>query len=222
MADKQLVKVPTIAELYENNLEEAFKSEQFNLLLNHEPKKEWVKVHPFIKDYKYIPIDKVEFLLRKLFKRYRIEITGQGTAFNGVWVTTRVHYWNPIINDWDFHDGIGACQMQTKAGTSASDLININNGALSMAFPIAKTISIKDACDHFGKLFGCDLNRKDTLPFQVDESLAKEPESKLQERIKLMISDCQTLEDLEMLQETYPEIDIKLYEAQKAKINASK
>jgi hypothetical protein len=67
-----------------------------------------------------------------------------------------------------FHDGIGAVQLQTAKGTSPADLANINNGALSMAYPIAKTLAIKDACDHFGKLFGCDLNRKDTMDFKVD------------------------------------------------------
>jgi hypothetical protein len=71
----------------------------------------------------------------------------------------------------DWHDGIGAAQLQTKKGTSPSDLININNGALSMAFPIAKTVAIKDACDHFGNIFGANLNRKDTVPFAPDESL---------------------------------------------------
>ena len=167
----EVIKVPTIGELFIDNIADAFKTEQLNCLLNHEPKKEWVKVHPFIKGYNYIPIDKVEFLLRKIFKRYRIEITGQGTSFNGVYVTVRVHYWNPVFNDWDFHDGIGAVQLQTAKGTSPADLNNINNGALSMAYPIAKTIAIKDACDHFGKLFGCDLNRKDTLSFSIDSSL---------------------------------------------------
>lgn len=168
--------LPTIQQLFGDNIEVAFANEQLNLLLNQEPKKEWIKVHPFIRDYRYIPIDKIEFMMRKIFKRYRIEITGQGSCFNGVWVTVRIHYWNPVINGFDFHDGIGACQLQTKKDTSPSDLININNGALSMAFPIAKTVAIKDACDHFGKLFGCDLNRKDCIPFTMDKEVKTEIE----------------------------------------------
>jgi len=163
--------IPTIADLFVDNIGEAYKNEQLNLLLNQEPREAWIKEHPFIRGYRYIPIDKIEFLLRKIFKRYRIEILGQGSSFNGVWVSVRVHYWNPSVNDFDFHDGIGACQLQTKKDTSPADLGNINNGAISMAFPIAKTIAIKDACDHFGKLFGSDLNRKDTIPFSFDENL---------------------------------------------------
>jgi len=160
--------LPTIQDLHEDNALVSYKNDQLNLLLNQEPKKEWVKEHPFVKGHKYIPIDKVEFMLRKIFKKYQIEITGQGTSFNGVWVTVRVHYYHPTEDAMMYHDGIGAVQLQTAKGTSPADLANINNGALSMAYPIAKTLAIKDACDHFGKLFGCDLNRKDTMAFKVD------------------------------------------------------
>jgi hypothetical protein len=104
----------------------------------------------------------------------------EGTAFNGVFVVVRVHYLNPATGEMEWHDGIGACQLQTAKGTSPADLANINNGAISMAFPIAKTLAVKDACDHFGKLFGADLNRKDTIPFQVDKELVDRVELRKQ------------------------------------------
>jgi len=162
--------LPTLAELY-GDIEVTQKNDKLALLMNQLPPVQWVKKHPYIKDYQYLPIDKVEHLLKRIFKRYRIEITGQGTAFNGVWVTVRVHYINPVSGDWDFHDGIGAAQLQVKSGTSPADLANINNGAISMAFPIAKTVAIKDACDHFGKLFGADLNRKEAIDYKLDDTL---------------------------------------------------
>lgn len=65
--------LPTIAELT-GDVELAFKNDQFNLLLNQEPPAKWIKKHPYIKDYNYVPIDKVEFLLKKLFKLYKIEV----------------------------------------------------------------------------------------------------------------------------------------------------
>ena len=40
-----------------------------------------------------------------------------------------------------------------------------------MAFPVAKTIAIKDAVDHFGKLFGSDLNRKELITYSADLTL---------------------------------------------------
>jgi hypothetical protein len=96
----------------------------------------------------------------------------------------------------EFHDGIGASQLQTKKGTSPADLVNINHGAIAMAFPLAKTVAIKDACDHFGKLFGCDLNRRDTLNFSI-ETVSTKTESgvdpEIEEQFNL-ITDIESLD----------------------------
>jgi len=162
-------KLPTISDLFSEQIQLAGKSEALNNILNTPPPDKWIKKHPFIKDYLYVPIDKVEYLLRRIFKKYSIEITGQGTAFNGVWVTVRVHYHNPVTGDMQFHDGIGACQLQTAKGTSPADLANINNGALSMAFPIA-TFSLNSfgASNANSKLFPklkWDFSACGNLPF---------------------------------------------------------
>jgi hypothetical protein len=162
--------LPKINDLYTDKVA-TVKADQFMALLNHEPKTEWVKTHPFIKGYKYLPIERIEYLLKTIFKSYRIEITGQGQSFNGVWVTVRVHYLHPVTGEWMYHDGIGATELQTAKGTSPADLANINNGALGMAFPVAKSRAIKDACDSFGKLFGSDLNRKDIINYAPDMTL---------------------------------------------------
>lgn len=169
--------LPTVKELVKD-LDEYKKKDGWLFLLNQEPPAKWVKVHPYAKDHKYIPIDKVEYLLRRLFKDYKIEILREGVSFNGVYVVARVHYKDPITNEMKFHDGIGAMHLQVKSGSSPADLQNINNGALSMAYPIAKTLAIKDACDHFGKLFGSDLNRKDALPAQLDTSILDDSDKK--------------------------------------------
>ncbi|MCT4253007.1 hypothetical protein HZP37_18095 [Elizabethkingia anophelis] len=180
----EIQKLPTIADLT-TDIEQAWKNDQLNFLLSKNPPSKWIVKHPFIKKeviingskqkvpYEYLPIDKVEHLLRKIFKEYKIEITGQGTAFNGVWVTVRVHFKSPINGEWYFHDGVGASQLQTKSGTSPADLQNINNGAISMAFPLAKTLAVKDACDMFGNIFGANLNRADLVAFTLDVNLAE-------------------------------------------------
>ena len=162
--------LPKIQDLY-NDKVQIQKLDVFMTLLNQKPDPNWVKKHPIIRGYKYLPIERIEFLLKTIFKNYKIEITGQGQSFNGVWVTVRIHYMHPLTGEWSFHDGIGASQLQTAQGTSSTDLANINNGALSMAFPMAKTIAIKDACDHFGLLFGSDLNRKDLIAYNPDLTL---------------------------------------------------
>jgi hypothetical protein len=155
------------------DVEEAYKNDQLNLILNTPPPAKWVKEHPYIRGYNYLPIDKVELLLKRIFKTYKLEITGQGTAFNGVWVTVRITVKNPTTGEEMQADGIGAAQLQTKKDTSPADLQNINNGALAMAFPIAKTLAVKDAAGHFGSIFGANLNRKDVQPYQADTNLSK-------------------------------------------------
>lgn len=191
-------KLPTLQELY-SDPEEALKSDQLAVILNQQPPASWVKAHPFIKGYKYLPIDKIEFLLKRIFKRYRIEVLREGSSFNGVYVVVRVHYLHPLTGEWDFHDGIGAAQLQTASGKSAADLANINNGALSMAYPMAKTIAIKDACHSFGSTFGADLNRRDTISYSADEKLATVAHSKAEQRLAKLIEKANDRATLEAL-----------------------
>lgn len=187
-------KLPSIEELY-TDIQLYEKMDEVSFLLNQNPPEKWIKTHPFVKNHLYIPIDKVEYLLRRIFKDYGIEITGQGTAFNGVWVTVRVHYKDITSGEMKFHDGIGASELQTKKGESVANLNAINSGAISMAFPIAKTLAVKDACDHFGRLFGSDLNRKDIAPMKTPESLKKVDHD--HERQLLLINSAKTIEDFE-------------------------
>lgn len=178
--------LPTLAQI--TSLERVGDIDKLTELLNSNPPKEWIKKNKYAGNSSYIPIDKIEYLLKTLIKRYKIEITGQGTAFNGVWTTVRVHYVDMISGEWYYHDGIGSEAIQTKAGTSASDLINITQGAISIAFPKAKTAAIKDACHHFGRLFGSDLNRESESDlYEVPEVISDEDMSDLFELKKDVI-----------------------------------
>ena len=76
-------KLPKINDIYSDKIA-VQKNDVFVTLLNQPPKEEWIKVHPFIKGYKYLPIERVEYLLKTIFKQYRIEILREGTSFNGV------------------------------------------------------------------------------------------------------------------------------------------
>jgi len=190
--------LPKIQDLH-HDLAEAFKTDQLNLLLNQQPKKEWVKEHPFAKNVKYIPIDKVEFLLTKIFGEWRAEILAEGQMFNSVYVKVRLHYKNPIDGVWSFHDGLGAVGVQTDKGASASDLSAIKQDAIMKALPAAESYAIKDAAEKLGTLFGKDLNRKDTLGFEasykeipVDEN--HEQYKLLYDRILKCISTVESLE----------------------------
>lgn len=190
--------LPSLQELYADT-DLTLQTDQLTIILNQTPPATWIKTHPFIDNYKYLPIDKIEFLLRRIFKRYRIEVLREGQSFNGVYVVVRVHYVNPVTGEWDYHDGIGAAQLQVKKGSSPADLANINNGALSMAYPIAKTVAIKDACDHFGATFGSDLNRKDTIQYMGDAKLAEVAKSKEEQRMEKLIEKAKDRETLKTL-----------------------
>lgn len=169
--------LPVLADLYKaDDIATLFKTDQFNLLMNQAPEPKWVLENKFAGNSKYIPIGILETLLQRIFKEFRVEVMREGTMFNSVYVTIRLHYLHPISGEWGFHDGVGSAQIQTKSGSSPADLQNINNNAVMMALPMAKSYAIKDACDHFGKLFGRDLNRKDTMGFGVDKNLDKETE----------------------------------------------
>ena len=171
--------LPTLADLH-HDIDIAFKNDKLNLLLNQNPPANWVVQHPIIKKEivlpngqktkvpsEYLPIDRVELLMARIFQRWRVEVLREGQMFNSVYVTVRVHYIDPVSGEWDYHDGVGAVGVQTDAGKSASDLGAIKQAAIQMALPAAKTYAIKDSCDHLGKLFGKDLNRQFASEFTM-------------------------------------------------------
>lgn len=165
IAKRQL---PKLHELHYDP-QQAFKNDEFKLLLNANPPEKFVKRHPFVKsdgvNLPYVPIDKIEFLLDRIFQEWKIEVLREGQMFNSVYVTVRLHYINPLTGQWAYHDGVGAMGMQTDKGSNASDLSAIKQDAVMKALPAAKSYAIKDAADHLGAIFGRNLNRKDTIAF---------------------------------------------------------
>lgn len=164
--------LPKIADLYEvEKIEEAFKTDQFNALMNAEPKKDWIKQNKYAGNSNYIPVGIVETLLQKIFKVFTVEVLREGVMFNAVYVTVRLHLKHPVTGEQIHVDGVGAAELQTKQGASPADMGSINKGAVQMALPMAKSYALKDAAEHLGKLFGRDLNRKETLAYTTDANL---------------------------------------------------
>lgn len=166
-------KVPTLNELHFDT-EVAFKNDVLNQLLNNPPNPSWVKSHPYVnvKDEQgnavklpYLPIDKVEYMLTRIFQQWKVEVLTVQQLFNSVATTVRLHYKSPITGEWLFHDGVGAMGIQTDKGAAASDLSAIKQSAVQMALPASKSYAIKDAAENIGKIFGRDLSRKDTVGF---------------------------------------------------------
>lgn len=160
----QIAKLPKLEDLH-HDIEQAFKSDSLNYLLNQQPPAKWVSVNKYAGNSSYLPIEKVEFLLTRIFQEWRAEVINYSELFNSVSCHVRLHYKNPVTGEWSYHDGLGAVGIQTEAGKPASDMSSIKQDAVMKALPAAKSYAIKDAAEHLGKLFGRDLNRKDVIEF---------------------------------------------------------
>ena len=169
--------LPAPSELTQDK-ELAKNTDEWNLLVNQDPPQKWVKEHPYISGHKYLPIDKIELMLKRLFKRYRIEVKETKMLMNAVVCRVRVHYFHPVTSEWEWQDGVGADELQTQkdSGTLKSDMSNVQRGAVPMSAPIAETIAIKDACHKIGRVFGSDLNRTDVKPYTLDQGLQDKEE----------------------------------------------
>lgn len=172
-------KLPTISELYKDeSLIEVRRERELTLLLNCNPPSTWIKEHPSSTEKNriyYLPIEKVEFLLTRIFVKWWVEIKDTQLIANSVVVTVRLYYINPISNREEWQDGIGAQPLQTDKGAGATDFNAIKSNAVTIAAPAAESYAIKDAAEKLGKLFGKDLSRKHAI--QYESTLIKEIEN---------------------------------------------
>lgn len=154
--------LPILNDLYQD-VELAARNSELNVLLNQQPKLDWIKQNKFANNTNYLPIEKVEYLLTSIFLAWRLEIKEVTVIANSVVVCVRLHIQSPITGEWDWQDGIGAAPIQTKSGAPATDFSQVQTSAVQMAAPAAESYALKDAAEKLGKLFGKDLNRKDVL-----------------------------------------------------------
>lgn len=162
--DLTIKKIPTLQELY-NDTALIDKQNQLNIILNAEPKKEWVREHPFVKNLKYLPIERVEYLLTMIFTKWRVEVKEVKLLANSIVTTVRVYVQDPITAEWDWQDGIGAMPIQVAKGSGATEFDKMNSSAVQIGSPASESFAIKDACEKFGRIFGKDLNRKDNVSY---------------------------------------------------------
>ena len=164
-------KLPTIKQLYESDkLQPREKDSVFQQLVNQSPKKEWIRLHPFFKNVRYLPIQRVEWLLTNIFINWHTEIKDVKILANSVLTTLRLHYHNPISNEWQYQDGVGASPLQTDKDAGAIDFNSIKSDAVMKAAPASKSFAVKDAAEQIGRLFGRDLNRADQISYDSLDS----------------------------------------------------
>jgi hypothetical protein len=180
--------LPDINSLY-GNVELAARNNDLNILLNQEPRPEWILVNQYANGSRYIPVHIIEYLLTSIYTKWRVEIKNCAVIANSVCVTVRLYVLDPVGGEWDWQDGIGASPIQTKQGAAATDFTQVNTAAVQMAAPAAETYAFKDAAEKLGKLFGKDLNRKD-MPVSLADNLSKKEQnlSKVQNNIAKLLN----------------------------------
>lgn len=173
--------LPTIAQIYADEaLQPIQKDNAFQVLINQDPKPEWCKQHPTAKveitnaeghkvkvPTKFIPIERIEWLLINIFLKYKVEIKTVQLIANSVCITVRLFYYDHVAKEWHWQDGVGAAPLQTDSGAGAADFAKIKSSAVQMGAPAAESYAIKDAAQKIGKLFGKDLNRADRISFET-------------------------------------------------------
>jgi len=157
-------KLPTLQEL-RSDIELKADQNALNVLLNAEPPKDWVKEHPVFKKVRYLPIERVEYLLTRIFLKWNVEVKAVQVIANSIVTTIRLYYQDPMSDQMLWQDGIGAAPLQTDKGAGAVDFNAIKSDAVMKAAPAAESYAIKDAAEKIGKLFGKDLNRADKIMY---------------------------------------------------------
>lgn len=202
--ENQKRELPVIQELYKDT-DLAIQENALNVLLNQQPNSNWLVKHPTIKkqvkDSKgqlvweaidYMPINRIEWLLTRIFLKWRVEVKAVQLIANSVQLTIRLHYKNPIDGEWDWQDGVGAVPLQTDKNAGAIDFNNMKSNSVMMATPAAKSFAVKDAADEIGRLFGRDLNRTDINSYT--DSLNKDADKleviQMRDRLSKAISLC--------------------------------
>jgi hypothetical protein len=150
-------KLPTLNDLYsEETLDALETSAGLTVLLNSEPNPKWIKVQDGIP---HIPIDRVKWLLSRIFAEWQWEVRNSMQLWNGVAVAGRIHYKHPS-GEWRFTDGVGAAPIQFKKDQPPIPE-NLNQKSIQKAYPSAESFALKNAAKKLGKLFGARLTGRD-------------------------------------------------------------
>lgn len=131
--------------------------------LNAPPRPEWIKTNQGVK---YLPIERVEHLLRTIYQRWEVAVVGYCVIANAITVHVRLRVQDPVYGEWIEQDGLGAVPIQVKSGSSPTSFEAIVPNAIQKNLPAAESLAIKDAAEKLGKVFGSDINRKDEIAYR--------------------------------------------------------
>lgn len=198
----QLVKakLPSYQQLISMD-EDKSKENDLQVLLNQEPPAQWVQINKHANNSRFLPVDKVEYLMTKIFVSWWLEILDYKMIANSICVRVRLFYENPITRLINHMDGVGAMPVQTDSGKGAIEFNHIKNSAVQMALPGAESYAFKDAAEKLGRIFGKDLNRKDVMSYEnlLGRFEKETPEQIENKRLSNLINNAESKEDLAKL-----------------------
>ena len=131
--------------------------------LNTPPDPSWIKTNQGVK---YLPIERVEHLLRTIYQRWEWQVMDFKVIANSICVHGRLRVQEPTTLEWIEMDGLGAVPIQVSKGSNPTAFDAIIPNAVQKNLPAAESFALKDAADKLGKVFGGDLNRKDEIAFR--------------------------------------------------------
>lgn len=203
--------IPTLKELIADT-ELTLADNALMVILNQPPPATWLAEHPIAKvkngegkevPLPYLPINRIEYLLSKIYGKWWVEVKSVVCIANSVVVTVRLFVTNPITNEVEWNDGVGASPIQTDKNAGAMDWNAAKSNGVMIAAPAAETYAIKDAAEKFGKLFGKDLGRRDTMDYnallKVDDPITEETLRELFEMKKTALTPAEQKDILRIL-----------------------
>lgn len=197
---KQLKPVPKLQDIVNTEVINSDENE-LQVILNQDPPDQWIKTHEFVKNWRYIPTDKIELMLTRIFIKWWVEVLDYKLVANSLAVHVRLFYVSPITGETLHQDGVGAAPLQIEKGYGAIDFNYMKSGAAQMALPSAKTYAIKDAAELIGRVFGRDLNRKDLMGYEnlSGRYAPKTPDQIARDRMISLIKEAESKERLSKL-----------------------
>lgn len=136
-------------------------ADDFCAMVNKKPSPKAIKVNKFANNSQYVEIGYMEMKLDQVTKGlWATEVLDTKLIGNSICVTVRVRFFHWHFKTWLHRDGVGACPIEVKSGSSPVDFSQINSKAISKNLPVAKSEAFKNACKSIGNLFGRHLNRE--------------------------------------------------------------
>lgn len=159
-----IYKAPTLAELVSDK-EMAFAQDDLNMIINTPVPKDWIKEHPYVnikingisKPLPYIPVKRVKYLLKRIYGKYEWEVKECKQVLNAMVVIGKLTITNPVTNQKESQDGIGAAAIQMDKGATQGDLSAIKANAIQIGAPAAESYALKNAAEKFGDIFGGNI-----------------------------------------------------------------